>query len=206
MGLLNAAETKSVEDAIATAESKTAGEIVVVILPSSDSYAAYRALVAGTCACGLAITALGWIPPLAFGWAIAAQVPLALLLDQLFCAVGMVRAIVPAAVQKAAVTRRARATFLERGLTETRDRSGVLILISRFERRVELLADRGIHEAVGTPKWQTQVAAITQGIRAGEAGKALVRAIEEIGAELAAAFPPRQDDTNELSNAVVEER
>jgi putative membrane protein len=83
-------------------------------------------------------------------------------------------------------------------VTETRERSGVLLFLSEAERRVELLADRGIHERVGTEDWQALVNAVVESIRTGHAGDGIASAVDAIGARLAQHFPPSPDDINEL--------
>jgi putative membrane protein len=99
------------------------------------------------------------------------------------------------------VKARAEQLFIEEGVTETRERSGVLLYLSEAEHRVELLADRGIHERVGAETWQRLVDEVVIGIRAGHAMDGIVKAVDAIGASLAQHFPPSSDDVNELSNA-----
>jgi putative membrane protein len=111
------------------------------------------------------------------------------------------RRLVPVGAQREAVRARAEQSFLEQGVTETRERSGVLLFLSEAERRVELLADRGIHERVGTEAWQALVNAVVDSIRTGQAGAGIASAVDAIGAHLAQYFPPSPGDTNELADA-----
>jgi putative membrane protein len=113
------------------------------------------------------------------------------------------RTLVPEELCRQKVSARAKQLFLEHGVTETRDRSGVLVYLSEAEHRIEILADRGVHERVGKDGWQRTVDGVVQAIRAGQAGQGVLAAIETIGAALAEHFPPRPDDVNELSDAVV---
>jgi putative membrane protein len=110
------------------------------------------------------------------------------------------RRLVSSQAQRAAVLARAEQSFLEQGVTETRDRSGVLLFLSEAERRVELLADRGIHERVGTEDWQMLVNDVVKAIREGRPGAGIAGAVDAIGARLAQHFPPRSDDVNELAD------
>jgi putative membrane protein len=96
----------------------------------------------------------------------------------------------------------AQAAFLRHGLTETRDRTGVLIYISLYEHRVEILADKGIHSKVGEGFWRDEVAKITRGIREKKGGAVTAQVIREIGGKLAEHFPQLADDKNELTNQV----
>src|SRR6266852_5151260 len=55
----------------------------------------------------------------------------------------------------------ARSLFLTRELFKTRERNGVLLLISRFERQVEILPDTGLHDRVSEGDWRTVIARMT---------------------------------------------
>ena len=58
------------------------------------------------------------------------------------------RLIIPRKIMANKVKERAVRYFMESGVSNTRDRTGILIFISILERRVELLADRGIAEKI----------------------------------------------------------
>ena len=80
----------------------------------------------------------------------------------------------------------------------------MLVLISVFERRVWVLADRGINAKVKEGQWDEIVKMITDGIRQKRAADAICAAVEKIEALLAAHFPVKPDDTDELQNVIVE--
>jgi putative membrane protein len=134
-------------------------------------------------------------------WVLCAEAPLMLLAWWLTGASAVTRRLVPARLQREAVLARAEQAFIEQGVTETRDRSGVLLFLSETEHRLELLADRGIHERVGSEVWQALVDDVVGAIRKGQAASGLTRAIDAIGARLAEHFPPSADDVNELPDA-----
>lgn len=178
---------------------------MTVVLRRSSDYGAHR---------------IGWAA--AFGMLLAAFIHLAwplmpameLLGAQalLFAAVywivsrrAVLRWVVPRQIQREATRRSAQRMFLECGVTETRDRSGILILLSELEHRVEILGDRGIHAHLGTEGWQTLVTELVGSIRRGSAADGLRAVIEKLGCELGNKFPPREDDTNELTNHVIVE-
>jgi len=54
------------------------------------------------------------------------------------------RALTPAAWRQRTLVRAARATFVERGVHNTRDRTGILVYISQLERAVTLVFDSGL--------------------------------------------------------------
>ena len=93
--------------------------------------------------------------------------------------------------------------FIERGIHNTRDQSGLLLMLSELEHQVVILGDAGIHEKVGDAGWEAYVGRIVEGLKTGQAASSIVGVLEELGATLATHFPPRDDDTNELSNDVV---
>lgn len=103
-------------------------------------------------------------------------------------------------VEEAAVT-----AFYREGLYRTRDETGVLIFISVFERRVWVLADRGIDARVKDGQWDESVQMIIEGIKEQRQGQAICQAVAVIGEILAETFPIKPDDTNELRNLVVKE-
>ncbi|HEY3167522.1 MAG TPA: TPM domain-containing protein, partial [Candidatus Binatia bacterium] len=97
------------------------------------------------------------------------------------------------------------ASFTEHGLHYTRDHTGILILVSLLERRVEVLADRGINAKVEAGIWQEIVKILTDGLKSNHACDAYCKAIERCGEILAAHFPRQSDDKDELPNRLVTE-
>jgi len=197
--LLDEGARDAIEAAVRDAESRTSGEIVPVVVDRSDAYPGVRAAVAALLAfaAGVAVLALPldhrlWLPPaqvavFAAGYLLAGHRH-------------VLRWLVPAPVQAARVDRAAGLAFLEHGLVETRDRTGILIYVSLLEHRVEVLADRGIDRRVAPGTWDGVVATIMEGIRTGRAEAGLAAGIRRCGEILAPDFPPRHDDEDELSN------
>ncbi len=188
----------AIERAVQEAERRTSGEIVPMVVDRSDNYPGVRAAAAALLAFASAVGLLGleldpwWLPPLqiavfAAGYAgFGLRVPLGLL--------------IPNRVRDERVDRAAGLAFLEHGLMETRDRTGILLYVSLLEHRVEVLADRGIHERVEPGTWDGVVRTILRGIRERRAEEGMVEAIRLCGDVLAPEFPSRSDDTNELGN------
>ncbi len=201
--ILTHAEKDRLAQKIAEAERSTAGEIVVVVLHKSASYGAYRVGFAGMLALLLASAAHLLWPWVTAMELLGAQALLAVALYWLLGWPSLLYRITPRGVKEQAVSDRVKQLFIERGVTETRDRSGVLILLSALERRVEILGDRGIHEHLGVPVWQAMVSDLAQAMRVGQAADGLAKIIERVGRELSARFPARPDDTDELPNRVV---
>ena len=98
-----------------------------------------------------------------------------------------------------AVHLRAKAAFLEEEVFATRDRTGILVFLALFEHRAVILADSGIHRSVPDGAWQGVVDELIDGIKAGQAAKALETAISVCGALLEEhGVEQRTDDEDEL--------
>lgn len=204
--IVTKAELDQISALIAKIEQDTASELVTVVYSKSSSYAAYR--IAWAAAGALALVGLGHLlwPNVPVLELLGAQTLLGAIGYWLLGMPATLRLIVPRWARERAARDKSRLMFLELGITETRDRSGVLIYLSELERRVEVLGDRGIYQELGQDAWQQLVGELTQSIRGGHAAIGLTRLIERLGAELVAKFPIRPGDTNELSNTVVTDR
>ena len=196
-------EKERIRQAIIAAESKTAGEIVPIITASSARYTEIELLgvVAGLCA-GM-IVEWFWSDP--WGSEYVNLWPI------IGAFVGFLAGRLPVikrfAASKDRVTEAvhtlALASFSEHGLHYTRDHTGILILVSLMEHRVEVLADRGINAKVETGAWQEIVQILTAGLKGNQACEAFCKAITRCGEILAAHFPRQADDQDELPNRLV---
>ena len=110
---------------------------------------------------------------------------------------------VPRRVKKARAHDRAVEQFLAHGLHMTEARTGALIFVSLAERHAEIVADAGIASKVPQSVWDQAVGKLIDNIRDGRLAEALALAVRDVGLVLAANFPPRRDDRNELVNDVV---
>lgn len=103
-----------------------------------------------------------------------------------------------------AAERRASAAFAEHGLRRTRERTGILILVSLLEHRVVVLADDGVNRRLAPGHgWQEVVEAVLGGIRGGELVEGLLAAIDRCGEVLTGPLPARPDDLDEIPHALV---
>ena len=92
--------------------------------------------------------------------------------------------------------------FVRMGMTATEERNGVLFFVVPARRKFVVLGDRGIHEKVGQEFWNRIASALSERFRDGDFTAGLVRGIEEVGEQLAAHFPYRSGDQNELPDDV----
>ena len=101
------------------------------------------------------------------------------------------------------IDRQALHDFDAHGLANTRDKTGVLVLMVLSAKQFKILADKGIYEKAG--KWYFEEIALAAGIMfmTGRFADGLVEAVAEIGRKLAFHFPRKSDDTDELPNKPV---
>ncbi|MCL4233962.1 MAG: TPM domain-containing protein [Deltaproteobacteria bacterium] len=199
---LSPTDGERIARAVAEAESRTSGEIVPVIVDASDEYP-HADLIAGLVGqfAAIAIAAsvhwdAGWTGTVVL---VAAGFLAGLVIGRV--APGLRVRLVGRRVIDTEVHQRALEAFVENGVARTRDRTGILIFVSLFERRVEIVADEGIHSRVPRGTWDEVVALVLAGVRAGSLADGLTRAIARCGDLLAKDFPRREDDTNELPDA-----
>ncbi|OQA55526.1 MAG: hypothetical protein BWY42_01428 [Candidatus Omnitrophica bacterium ADurb.Bin277] len=96
----------------------------------------------------------------------------------------------------------ARKVFERIGMTRTKDRNGVLILLVIRDRRVAILGDKGIHEKVPADFWEREIRLMENCFRENEFAEGIALAVLEIGEKLREFFPFRPDDQNELPDGV----
>lgn len=101
------------------------------------------------------------------------------------------------------VEKAAEKAFARLGMTETKQRNGVLLFVVPSRRKLIVLGDQGIHEKVGQEFWQRMVDIITERFQEGEFTSGLVKGIEEVGKQLAIHFPyDAATDVNELTKDI----
>lgn len=98
------------------------------------------------------------------------------------------------------VRARAARIFAETGVWDTEDNSGILIYVQLVDRRVEILADRGIAHTVPQDEWEAICREMEQAFRASDYRGGTLAAIAKASALLAKHFPAAADNTNELSD------
>lgn len=199
-------EKERIRRAVVAAEKRTSGEIVPMIVGASARYAEIDVaclivgLLAGTAA------ALIWGDPWGLTRAELAWPLGGAALGQLLCHVPAIkRRLIPRLHIAEAVHIRSLAAFTAHGLHYTRAHTGILVLASLFERRVVVLADRGINEKVKAGTWDEIMQIVTAGLKSGNGCDAFCAAIERCGDILAAHFPRQPDDRDELEDKLVTE-
>ena len=100
----------------------------------------------------------------------------------------------------------AQSFFLERQLFRTRKRQGILILVARFEHRVELIADIGFDGRIGAAEWGSVIPPMVPLLREGRADDALIAGLDALDALIASrGFAGDGKPGNELPDATMHE-
>ncbi len=97
----------------------------------------------------------------------------------------------------------AKTQFVRLGMEKTRARNGVLIFVAPRSRAFAVVGDVGVHQRCGDELWNEIAAGMETHLRQERYTEALILAIEKVGSVLAAHFPHRPDDENELPNEVA---
>jgi putative membrane protein len=198
------AEQESISGAIAEVESKTSGEVAVMVVDQSDTYPEGQILAGFFFGSLLALVAteLFWNASL-WVFVVISFVLMPLCGWLVHYLPRVKRFFTPDVRLELRVQQRALTAFYEKGLYKTRDESGVLFFISLFERKVRVLADKGIYEKIRQEALQTYASDIALGVKAGRAAEILCHQIKSVGQVLAGQFPVKPDDINEISDKII---
>jgi len=208
---------KKISNAVKDAEKKTSGEIVTAFIKRSDNYYLSRfvfSMIIGLIYYEVILFSIEKLENLikSMFWEfdyiymlnfIVFSLLLIIILTFFFLKQNFIlRFIVLKKEKIQKVHQRALRHFVEAGVYDTRDKTGILIFISEMERRVELIADRGINEKISESKWKEIVDNIVEGIKQGKWEDNLIESIRMCGELLEKHFPIKPDDTNELKNEI----
>ncbi len=111
--------------------------------------------------------------------------------------------LIPKRTLMEACSTQASLTFLGEGVFETRDRSGILICVFEFEKKVLVLADKGFRELVKDEYWITLAQKLAKDFDRNKVGDEFFEALGYLKKEIAPHFPKRLDDKNELSDNLI---
>ena len=213
----NKEDNEKLKTVVQEAESKTSGEIAVALIKESDNYAVYELLFALFCGFVYFFVMMFFVNGIenllkSIFWGYNVSYLLMFYGLSIFIVISTVyflsnisfidRLIIPKSVMKQKVNERAIRQFMESGVYNTKDRTGILIFISQLEHRVELLADKGINEKISQEKWDLILNHIIEGITSGDIVKNLSESISDCGKLLAENFPIQPDDINELKDDI----
>lgn len=93
---------------------------------------------------------------------------------------------------------RAIALFADYGIWDTEDHCGVLIYVNLADRKVDIVADRGIDRKIDAATWQAVCNTMTQGFAHSDYHGAALAAVEQVNELLRRHFPSNGARPNEL--------
>jgi uncharacterized membrane protein len=116
-----------------------------------------------------------------------------------------VEASLPLADLVSGVTARERAVelFGRLRIWDTEQNAGVLIYLLLADKRVEIVADRGIHRRVGETAWETICGNMQREFASGRFEAGSLAGLQAVSDLLATHFPPRDENPDELPNRPV---
>lgn len=203
--LLTEIERQSIEQRIAKIENDTSGEVVVVIKERSDNYRrwGFAAGALGAVAAAVIVhtaqskggTAV--VDPLHILYAAGIGAAVATLL---FFIPKIQAAALPGAVREQAVRDAAARQFAAHGVGRTKQRTGILLYISAFERRAVVLADEGLSRIVPEGFWEAQAVVLSDGLMRRQLAVAIHKVLSSLGELLHLKCPAGRQNVNELSN------
>ncbi|MEP6569506.1 MAG: hypothetical protein ABJC10_07000 [Acidobacteriota bacterium] len=188
-------------DCVKKIEAKTDAELVLVVRARSGSYRHADYL----CGALLALAALLFLlfSPFDFHqyW-VAIDVALLFGIGAFVCSRSnsLRRSLTTEKFRSSAVRTAAAAMFYEAGIANTNAEMGVLIYLSVLERRLELIADRGILKGVNALEWNQELFELSQAGRKADP-QTLQSAMEKLGALLSKHLPATGENPNELPDA-----
>jgi putative membrane protein len=109
---------------------------------------------------------------------------------------------------EAEVRQYAESLFLSHELFSTRRRTGILLLVSLFERQVILLPDKGLSKRLSQKAMQKIITQMTPILASGQVPRALEKGLLKLAEILAVKKrgKPRKSRKNELRNEIIEEK
>jgi putative membrane protein len=211
--ILNEQERQKLDRRIAETEKRTGAQVVLAVIERSDSYAElpWKAFALGASLSGLVIVIVDLLRP---GWTSNSTVLLAVLLTlaigaaaALLCVTIPVfaRIFLDAHRAEVEVRQHAQSLFLSRELFGTCERTGILLLVSLFERQVMVLPDTKIGKRLGPEAIQKIIECMGKSLASGRIVAALVNGLSCLEENLSSSAPA-QSGKNELSDEIIEEK
>jgi putative membrane protein len=209
---LSDADRKKIEACVHEAESRTRGEIVVMVTPASHHYPMAGLLGASAFALPVAVAltpplgSLFWAGPFNLWIFLAVLIPLVLVFHEAVKRIHVLRRwFIHAKEMEEEVREAAHTQFFRKGLHRTREETGVLIYVSVFEHRVWVLGDRGIDAKVPEGQWKAAAEMIVRSIQQGRPAEGICQAVAEVGRILQEKFPVGPDNPDELKGLIIED-
>lgn len=186
-----------IESAVASAESKTSGEIAVRITLSAHHWIADRIVLSSLLA-GVAMLVSLYVTR-DTSWGTTLDYFTSIIVGAIAFALGLL--VITPLLHLPAQNRKAlRKTVLDtfHHLNPTEGQTGVLIFVSLEDKEAAIVADRAIAEKLPKDYWDKPQSMIADAIKENRFADGIIAAIKDVGEQLAPHFPRADDDVNEL--------
>ena len=211
---LTTTEADEIETQVAGIEARTGVQIVAALVGKCDAYVElpWKAFALGVSAAALATVSADALRP---EWTTAnTAVIQAVIVLGAGAAVALLAIFVPGFARLFLRTARAEAEvrqygqsmYLQRQIFATPDRKGVLVLVSLFERRIEIIADTGFRDRVSAGDWNAIVERMMPLLRRGRPSQALQQALTALDELLVARDIHETAPGNLLADRPIQER
>jgi putative membrane protein len=205
-------DRKRLDELIADVEKRTNTQIVLAVIQRSDSYAElpWKAFALGASFAGLLVFILdlfvyGWYPGVSVPAAVAGLLSGGAVFALLTVLIpGFARRFLSDSRADVEIRQYAESLFLTRELFATSKRTGILVLVSLFERKVVFLPDKGLTDQLPMAAMQNIIAAMTQSLKQNEISQAFETGLEQISQILGTDV--QGSGENELSDEIIEEK
>lgn len=187
--LITSSESQAIEARVKALEAELGVEVVTLVVGKADTYpeTVWEAFALGAALAGLAV-AVGdllrpdWVTGTATLWTAVAILGVgAIAATACVYVPAFARLFLRETRASLEVSQYAKVQFLERGLTATATRTAVLVMVSLLERRVEILADRGLDGRVSAAEWDAVIARMSGLLKARRVGDAVLAGLDGIG-------------------------
>ena len=212
--ILNDQERRKLDQRISEAEKVTGAQIVLAVVKRSDSYPEipWKAFAMGVSVAGLVVFLLDlffstWMPQTTL---LTAAISATFLVGVLFALLtvgitGLARLFLTENRSQEEVRQYAESVFLDRGLFATSQRTGILVLVSMFERQVIILPDTGLQEFLSRETIEEIISGMAPILASGDVARALEEGLKGLEKILTGKI---EDGSlpNELANDIIEEK
>jgi putative membrane protein len=206
-------ERNQLNQRIAAVEKRTGAQIILAIVERSDSYAElpWKAFALGASIGGRLVSVLSLLRP---EWTSSATVLTAVVttlasgaIAALLCVFvpGFARLFLHAHRAELEAQEHAKSLFLSHELFATHKRTGLLLLVSLFERHVVILPDTGLDKRLSKDEIQRAIAQMAPILASGQVALALERGLSNLEGILVVSAPGRSTK-NELPDEIIEEK
>ena len=200
------------DEVIAKTEERTKTQIVLAVVRRSDTYTelpwkafALRASVAGLLLLILDRSFYDWYPKSTVLIAVAGILACGAFFALLTVTIpGFAKPFLSPHRAEVEVQQYAQSLFLERELFATNRRTGILMLVSLFERRVVTLPDTGLDNQLDGNDIQSVITAMTPFLKRKEISRAFEAGLERLSRILGTTGPGTGE--NELPDEIIEEK